>query len=156
MSRYGPRSGMLKGHSSKRLRSTSFPRDGEVEFFNRIGRVRVLATVSYQVGRDERQVSDETSNTEASSRPKAVEGALPLLAQERPSSRKEQLADTLTSRKVSQRDAPSIRHVADPRDSNRLVPRRRALVAAVTVRATPAEYDVAMVRLANASGSRRA
>ena len=35
MGRYGPRSGMLKGHSSKRLRSTSFPRDGEVEFFNR-------------------------------------------------------------------------------------------------------------------------
>jgi len=118
------------------------------------GRVRVLATVSYQVGRDERQVSDETSNTEASSRPKAVEGALPLLAQERPSSRKEQLADTLTSRKVSQRDAPSIRHVADPRDSNRLVPRRRALVAAVTVRANPAEYDDAMIKLANASGSR--
>ena len=107
MSRYGPRSGMLKGHSSKRLRSTSFPRDGEVEYFNRIGRVRVLATVSYQVGRDERQVSDETSNTKTgSSRPEAVEGALRLLSQERPSSRTERLADILTSRKVFQRDAP--------------------------------------------------
>ena len=45
MSRYGPRSGMLKGHSSKRLRSTSFPPDGEVEFFNWKGLPRPAATL---------------------------------------------------------------------------------------------------------------
>jgi len=50
---------------SRRIR-----RPSEIEFFNRIGRVRAFATVSYPVGRDDRQVSDETSNTETgSSRP---------------------------------------------------------------------------------------
>ena len=43
-----------------------------------------------------------------------------------------------------------------PRDSKRFVLVVAFLVAAVTVRANPAEYDDAMIELANVSGSRRA